>query len=470
MRLWIFALAALAAGAALPVAGQNPAQADPKFEQLASLVTQKMEAYGVPGVAMGIVKDGKVTVRGFGVTNLDDPQPVTPDTIFPIASISKTVTTTAIMRLVEQGKIDLNAPIQKYLPDFRVQDDDASRKVAVWHLLTHTPGWEGQLTPEDWGTQTLAHFVETMKDLPKLAEPGEVWSYNNAGFSVAGRIIEVVTGQPIDRALRSLVFEPIGLTHAFTRLEDVASYRFSVAHRGPAGRGSVIRPLMQSSSVTAGGVAMSLNDLMTYAQFHMGDGTGRDGQPVLTRASLEQMRTPRIRKNATDEDMGLGWHLRKVGGVLTAAHGGTLGHCLLIELVPERHLALVILTNHTNGWQLVQDVERTALQLLENLKLDPAQAIGHRGINETMPDAPILATQPDPQPYVGVYQKPPSGRNTVRIQDGQLMVDNSTIAFYGPDRAVVTSGNQKGNPVEFIRDSSGQIRWIRVVGRIARRD
>lgn len=466
MRMWTWTLAAVAAAGAIPLAGT---QAEPKFEQLAALVTQKMDAYGVPGVAMGVVKDGRVTVRGFGVTNLDDPQPVTADTIFPIASISKTVTTTAIMRLVEQGKIDLNAPVQKYLPDFRVQDEEASRKVLVCHLLTHTPGWEGQLTPEDWGTQTLAHFVETMKDLPKLAEPGEVWSYNNAGFSVAGRILEVVTGQSIDTALRTLVFEPIGLTRAFTRLEDVASYRFSVAHRGPAGRGSVIRPLMQSSSVTAGGVAMSLNDLMTYAQFHMGDGTGKDGKQVLTRASLQQMQTPRLRKNATDEDMGLGWHLRKVGGVLTAAHGGTLGHCLLIELVPDRHLALVILTNHTNGWQLVQDVERAALQLLENMALDPAQSIGHRGINETMPDAPLMATQPDPAPYLGVYQRPPSGRNTVRVQNGQLMVDNSAIAFYATDRAIVTGGNQKGNPVEFIRDSAGQVRWIRVVGRIARK-
>lgn len=469
MRPWTFVLAASAVVATIPLASQDSVRADPKFEQLAALVTEKMQAYGVPGVAFGIVKDGRVTVREFGVTNLDNPQPITADTIIPLASISKTVTTTAIMRLVEQGKIDLNAPVQKYLPDFRVQDDEASRTVAVWHLLTHTPGWEGQLTPDDWGTQTLAHFVETMKDLPKLAEPGEVWSYNNAGFSVAGRIIEVVTGQSIHAALRSLVFEPIGLNRAFTQLDDMASFPFSVAHRGPAGRGSVIRPLMKSSSVTAGGVSMSLNDLLTYAQFHLGDGTGRDGKPVLTRASLQQMQTPRLRKNATDEDMGLGWHLRKVGGVLTAAHGGTLGHCLLVELVPDRHFALAILTNHTDGWRLVQDVERAALQVLENLTIDPAQTIGHRGVNETMPDAPIMATQPDPAPYIGLYQRPPAGRNNVRVQDGQLMVDASAIAFYAPDRAVVTSGNQKGNPVEFIRDSSGQVRWIRVVGRIARR-
>ena len=87
-----------------------------------------------------------------------------------------------------------------------------------------------------------------------------------------------------------------------------------------------------------------------------------------------------------------------------------------------------------------------------------------------MPDAPILATQPDPTPYVGVYRRPPMGTNTVRVQDGQLMVDNSAVAFYALDRAVVASGNQRGNPVEFIRNARGEIGWVRLVGRIARRD
>ena len=86
------------------------------------------------------------------------------------------------------------------------------------------------------------------------------------------------------------------------------------------------------------------------------------------------------------------------------------------------------------------------------------------------PDAPILAKQPDPAPYVGVYRRPPMGMNTVRVQDGQLRVDDSAIAFYAPDRAVVTSGNQRGNPVEFIRNAKGEVGWVRLVGRIARKD
>ena len=446
-------------------------QPDPKFEQLSALVTQKMTEYGVPGVAFGIVRNGQVTARGFGVTNVDDPQPITADTVFPIASISKTVTATAIMRLVEQGKIDLSAPVRKYLPEFKVQDETASRDVAIWHLLTHTPGWEGQLTAEDRGAETLAFFQETVRGLPQLAPPGAVWSYNNAGFTVAGRVIESVTGRPIHEAIRTLVFEPIGLTRAFTRLEEVATHRFSVAHRTQDGKPAVVRPLTRSTSVTAGGVWMSLNDMLAYARFHMGDGTSRDGKPVLTRASLEEMRTWRLRKNSTDEDIGLAWHLRRIGGVTTAAHGGTLGHISLLELVPARNLALAIVTNHSDGWRLIQDVERAALTLLEGMTLPASQAIGHRGLNETMPDAPILATQPDPAPYLGVYRRPPLTTSyTVRVDNGTLMVGDMPVAFYGPDQAVVASGAQRGNPVEFIRRPDGAVGWVRVVGRIAKKD
>jgi hypothetical protein len=228
--------------------------------------------------------------------------------------------------------------------------------------------------------------------------------------------------------------------------------------------------MMRSSSITAGGMSMSLTDMLTYASFHLGDGTARNGARVLTRASLETMRAPRITKAPTADEMGAGWHLRRIGGVMTAAHGGTLGHCLLVELVPERGLAFTILTNDAGGWRLIQDVERAALTTLAGVTLDPSQSIGHRGVNETMPDAPILATPPDPAPYVGTYRRPPVGTTTVRVENGQVMVDRSAIAFFAPDRAVVTSGGQRGNPIEFIRRADGTIGWIRVVGRIARKD
>ena len=456
-------------------------QIDPRYEELASLVSEKMEEYGVTGVAFGVVKDGDATLRGFGVTSIEDPQPITPDTIFPIASISKTVATTAMMRLVEAGKVDLNSPVARYLPEFRVRDEAASRDVTVLDLLTHTSGWEGQLGMQDRGAESLAYFVETMDQLPQLAPPGRVWSYNNAGFLVAGRVIEVVTEQSIHDALDDLVFEPLGLSRAFTRVGDAVTYRFALGHRsGRGGRGgpSVIRPF-RLPALTAGGVAMSLQNILEYAKFHLGDGRGQGGAQVLTRASLEQMRTAQITKLSTDDEMGIGWHLRDVGGVLTAAHGGTLGgHRLLLEIVPERNLAFSILTNHSGGTQLIQDVERAVLQLYEDISMDSGHTVTNRGVGETVPEPRLLDDQPDASPYLGVFRRPPL--NTVwrvRAQDGRIAIENgngggmSYLAFYGTDRAIqVADDGSFGQQVDFIRAPDGTVQWIRRGGRIGRKD
>src|SRR5688572_18345240 len=118
--------------------GKAQDTAGTRFDALASLIEAKMREYGVPGVAAGIVERETVTIRGFGVTSVENPAPITEHTVFPIASISKTFAATAAMRLVEQGTLDLRAPVRKYLPEFRVQDEAASRDVTLWHLLTHT--------------------------------------------------------------------------------------------------------------------------------------------------------------------------------------------------------------------------------------------------------------------------------------------------------------------------------------------
>jgi CubicO group peptidase (beta-lactamase class C family) len=468
----------LAGAASAPRAQATP---DPIFESLAELVTAKMRDYHVPGVALGVLRDGKTTIRGFGVRSADDAQPVTSDTIFPLASISKTVTTTTVMRLVEQGKIALTAPVRTYLPDFRVADEAASRDVTIRHLLTHTSGWEGQLSATDRGDETLARFVAGLSTNMQLAPPGAAWSYNNAGFGVAGRVIEMVTGKTFSDAVDDQVFQPVGLSLAFTRVGDIVTHRFALGHRVSTDGGvTIVRPFTLGSTLPAGGAAMAMTDLLAYARFHLGDGTGADGARVLARATLEQMRTPQLRKQAYDEDMGLGWHLRTVGGVRTAAHGGTFaGHILLLELVPEKNFAIAILTNAGSGWRLIQDVEREALRTYHAATLSPNQAIGHRGLNETLSDVTPLAQQPSPVPYVGRYERP---MNTVVVhaEKGGLVVQvrpragnpdaEMPIVFYGPDRAVVTSGPEQRASIEFIRAADGTVQWVRVTGRIARRE
>ena len=465
-------------------------QSNSKFEELVSLAQTKMREYRVPGVALGVIENGVVTTRGLGVTNVEDPLPITEHTVFPIASISKTFAATAMMRLVEQGKVDLSAPVRRYLPEFRVRDEAVSREVTVWNLLTHSGGWEGQISGPERGEDTLRNFVSSIADLMQVSplEPGRdanagkppaaVWSYNNAGFSVSGRVIEAVTGTSINRAMRELVFTPLGLAHAGTTAGDFIVNRFASGH---ANRGenppALQRPFSPSVSVTAGGVGLCITDLLAYAKFHMGDGTAAGGERVMTKASLERMRTPQLHKQGTDDDIGLAWHLRTVGPLRVAAHGGTLaGHILLLEIVPERNFAIGILTNAQNGWRLIQDVERAALASYHGATFPSNHAIAHRGLVETLPSAEPLAKQPDPAPYVGRYLRPMNAV-LVRAAAGRLVVQEAPnggdprpempIAFFGPDRAVVTDGPDRGPSSEFIRAANGTVNWIRVVGRIA---
>jgi CubicO group peptidase (beta-lactamase class C family) len=476
-----FAVAAcvLLAGLGVEPAAQSTTSSS-RFEEVVALTESKMREHGVPGVAIGIFDSGTLTLRGLGVTNVEDPLPVTEHTVFPIASISKTFAATMVMRLVEQGKLDLEAPVRRYLPDFKVQDETVSREVTVRQLLTHTSGWEGQISGPERGEDTLRNFVATaLSTNMQRAPPDAAWSYNNAGFSLAGRVIEVVAGTSINRAVRDLVFTPLGLQHAGTTAGDFIVNRFASGHSTRSGVPTLQRPFSPSTSVTAGGVGVCIADLLAYARFHLGDGTATDGQRVLTKASIERMRAPQLHKQSTDDEMGLGWHLRTVGPLRVAAHGGTLaGHVLLLEIVPDRNFAIGILTNSNNGWRLIQEVERAALKAYHGASFAPNQAISHRGLVETLPTAKPLSQQPDPAPYLGRYLRPMNAV-VVRAEGGRVLVrvepnrgtpqPEMPIAFYGPDRAIVTDGPDKDQSVEFVRAADGTVGWVRVVGRVAMR-
>jgi hypothetical protein len=320
------------------------------------------------------------------------------------------------------------------------------------------------------------------QDLMQVAPPGAAWSYNNAGFSFAGRVIEKVNGTSINVAIRDLVFRPLGLEHAGTTAGDFIVNRFAAGHTSREGAVTLQRPFTPSASVTAGGVGLCISDLMAYARFHLGNGTV-NGQSVLTRESLERMREPQARKQSTDDEIGIAWHIRQVGSVRTYSHGGTLGgHILLLEIVPERNFAIGILTNANAGWRLIQDVEREALRSYLGTTYRMNQGIAHRGLVETLPAVEPLTQQPGLTQYAGTYSRP-NNSYVVRVDGGRLVMQdrpnaargggnppaNLPLAFFGPDRAVITAGNDQGQTIEFIRDAGGRVNWVRVVGRVALR-
>jgi CubicO group peptidase (beta-lactamase class C family) len=135
------------------------------------------------------------------------------------------------MRLVEEGKLSLDEPIRTYLPDFTMRDPAVAEGATTRHLMTHTGGWEGDFFPDTgYGDDALAKFVNLMAQLPQLTLLGTVCSYNNAGFSLAGRVIEAVTGKTCEAALKDLVLRPLGLKRSYLFPAHVMLHGFAVGH------------------------------------------------------------------------------------------------------------------------------------------------------------------------------------------------------------------------------------------------
>lgn len=135
------------------------------------------------------------------------------------------------MRLVEQGRVDLDEPVRTYVPELRLRDEDVSARVTVLQLLNHTAGWAGDLMDDTGdGDDALARYVALMADIEQVTPLGATVSYNNASLSLAGRVIEKVTGQTFEQAIRDLLFEPLGLTNSSFFANEIMTRRFAVGH------------------------------------------------------------------------------------------------------------------------------------------------------------------------------------------------------------------------------------------------
>ncbi|HEX6347355.1 serine hydrolase domain-containing protein [Umezawaea sp.] len=308
--------------------------------------------HGVPGAVLAVLADGEVHEFATGVLHRGTGVATTVDSLFQIGSISKVYTATLVLQLVEEGRLDLDAAVVSVLPEFAVADAEATKSVTVRQLLNHTSGIDGDFFHDTGrGDDCVARYVEACAGLRQNHAPGATMSYCNSGFTILGRVVEVVTGQVWDTALRERVVEPLGLAHTVTLPEEVLRFRAAMGHTGEPGTEPVPAPVwsLPRSIGPAGGIVASAADVVRFARPHLDGGLAPDGTRLLTAGSVAAMTTPEVEVPNPwrgPSHWGLGWELfDRPGGPVFGHSGATIGQYAHLDVVPGAGVAVALLTN-----------------------------------------------------------------------------------------------------------------------------
>ena len=198
-----------------------------------------VKKHGIPGAQLGILRLGsavtdaedEVFTTATGVLHAGTGQVATTDSVFQIGSVSKVWTATVVMQLVDEGRFALDTPVVEIIPELSLRDPEVTKTVTVWHLLTHTSGIDGDVfTDTGRGDDALEKYVAQLGEAAQNHPLGATWSYCNSGFSLLGRIIEVVTGLTWDQAMKERLFAPLGLTHTTTLPEEAMVFGHAMGH------------------------------------------------------------------------------------------------------------------------------------------------------------------------------------------------------------------------------------------------
>lgn len=440
---------------------------DEKFKRVCNKIVSEMKRLNVPGVAVGVWHKGREHTAGFGITSAENPLPVTPETLFQTGSISKTFTGTIMMGLVEQDKVSLDAPVRKYIKDLKLRDREVARQVTIRHLLTHTGGWVGDYF-NDFGNgdDALEKMVKDIAKLPQVQPLGKIWSYNNTGFNIAARVIEVVTRKPFETVVQETLFDPLGLnTTFFFPSDEMITHRFVTGHFIEKGKLRVARPwAIGRCNAGVGGVISNVKDLLAYAKFHMGTGNG-----IVKRKTLETMRVPQADAGGRGK-MGITWFIRGEGDMIRYSHGGaTNGQKAVLLFIPGKNFALTVLANSEDGGALMNNVSAFALE-------------NYFGFKPPTPK-PLQKTTNELKEFVGSYRIgteafdlkakhgylvlhhiPLGGFPTPETPPGPAMPP-TRLAFYEEDNVIGLDEPMKNELGDFIRDNKGRIEFFRIGGR-----
>jgi CubicO group peptidase (beta-lactamase class C family) len=349
----------------------------------------------VPGATLAVLTEGEVHELASGLLHRGTGVDATPNSIFQLGSIAKIYTATMVMKLVEAGRLDLDAPVRDVLPDFRVADPEATKTITPRQLLSHTSGMSGDLTLDTGrGDDCIAKYVEACETLTQDCPPGTAVSYSSSGYNVLGRIVEVLTGGTWDAALRDMIVTPLGLTHTMTLPEEALRFRTAMSHLGEQGDypdPALEWDMMPRSAAPYGRVLASAGDVLRMARAHLEGG-------LLTPESAETMRRREVdvpdKWTVSSDGWGLGWTLYDWDGVPGHGHdGAAIGQYAYLRVVPSAGVIAVLLTNGGGARGLYASLFRELLGELAGVEVPPPFS------PPTDPPAVDLA------PWAGTYRR-----------------------------------------------------------------
>ena len=440
---------------------------------IGAAVQGEASRWNVPGIAVGVLHDGEIITTSTGFANLATRAPMTDDTISQIGSISKVFTATLAMILVDDGLLDLDTPVVEYVPDLALADQVARERITLRHLLSHTAGFEGdRFIDYGRGDDALANAIADFGTLRQWTAPGDLWSYCNAGYYLASRVIEVVAGEPFETVFRKRLIEPLGLETAFFFAEDVITRPHAVGHQLPERNDGhqVAHGYSLPRHVNGtGGVVCSTRELLRFAQIHLAGGE-IDGSRILSAEGAAAMQTPATEAGDFHRNYGLGWCVHEFPEFRTISHGGaTNGFRASLTAVPGSDFAIAIVTNGDAGSRAIAEIENWALA-------------HYLDLSRPKPD-PVKLSKKKLSAFAGSYGRHDGTSQVVVVDDHlDLTIEardeesgevESTTTYplfpVGESRFMIPDGPAKGGIVDFIEyTGNGEPqRLIRWGGRLA---
>ncbi|MEU1973110.1 serine hydrolase domain-containing protein [Microbacterium sp. NPDC019599] len=390
---------------------------------LSARFAEAVAARGVPGASIAVLVDGEVVEAAAGVLSTATHVDTTTDSVFQIGSITKVWTATLVMQLADEGLLDLDAPLRTYLPEFRLADDSAAGAITTRQLLSHQGGFEGDVfTDTGRGEDAIEKYVTAaIAELPQLFTPGELFSYNNAAYSVLGRLVEVLRGTTWSDALVEHIVRPLQLTHVAPSAYEAILFRAAVGHLGPGADGvetpAPMWALAKSNEPAGSMLAMTPRDLVGFAKMHLAGGVGPDGTRVLSEASARAMQEIQVdlpRLTGMGDAWGLGWEIIQKGEPVVIGHdGGTIGQSAFLRLVPELGIAVAMLTNGGDVMGLFDDVVAHLVKELAGVTL------------HGFPKPPAEPVAVDAGPLVGSYSNSTFDMLVTVDDEGLLWIDST---------------------------------------------